>query len=289
VLALVRALRPRQWVKNLFVAAPIVFAQRLTDHDLLLREAIAVLAFCLLSGAVYLFNDVRDVEADRLHPTKRNRPIASGKLSERTALIASATLAIGSLVGCFLLAPMLAAFAGAYLAQNVAYTLRLKNIAFVDVALIASGFILRVLGGAAAIAVPASHWLLICTGLLAMLLGFGKRAHELAWSEREGMRATRGSLGGYRLAPLRVAMLVLAIVTLALYVAYTLDPHTVGMFHTTRLVYSAPFVAAGMARFLVLALWKPKDESPTDAMLRDPVFLLALVGAGATMLYAIYG
>ncbi|MCX5746245.1 MAG: UbiA prenyltransferase family protein [Proteobacteria bacterium] len=289
MLALVRALRPRQWVKNLFVAAPLVFSRHLEDPGYLARTAIAVLAFCLLSGAVYLFNDVRDLEADRAHPTKRHRPIAAGHLSERAAITWSVILALGSLSGCFALSWKLALFAGIYLVQNIAYTLRLKEIAFVDVVLISTGFILRVLGGAAAIDVRASGWLLICTGLLAMLLGFGKRAHELAWAERAHLTVTRASLGGYRLPPLRVSMLVLAVVTLGAFVAYTLDPHTIEFFRTARLVYSAPFVALGIVRFLVLALWKPRDESPTDAMLRDPIFLLALAGAGAMMIYAIYG
>jgi 4-hydroxybenzoate polyprenyltransferase len=291
VLALVRSLRPQQWVKNvLFVAAPLVFSRRLEDRSYLAREALAVLAFCLISGAVYMFNDVRDVEADRVHPTKRNRPIAAGALSQRTALIASGVLAVVSLAGCFALDPRLALFAGLYLVQNVAYSVWLKHVAFVDIALIASGFLLRVLAGAAAIAVPASGWLLACTGLLALFFALGKRAHELAWAERSGQStATRAALAGYRLPHARGAMFVLGAVTSAAYVAYTLDGHTVEMFRTDRLVYSAPFVVLGIARFLFLALWRPKEDSPTDAMLRDPWFLLDLVAAIATVLYIIYG
>jgi len=184
--ALLRTLRPHQWVKNVFVAAPLVFAQKLGQPAEVIRAGLAVLAFCALSGAVYAFNDVRDVEADRRHPTKRTRPIAAGELSERAALVCSAVLALGALAGCWLISGKLAAVAAVYLAQNVAYTLRLKQIAFVDVALIACGFLLRVLAGAFAIAVPASGWLLLCTALLALLLGFGKRAHELAWASEQG-------------------------------------------------------------------------------------------------------
>lgn len=288
--ALIKTLRPHQWVKNLFVAAPLVFARHLGEPDFVLRTAIAVLAFCALSGAVYTFNDVLDADADRKHPTKRFRPIAAGKLSERAGLVWSVVLSIGALTACLALSWKLAAFAGVYLAQNVAYSLKLKQIAFVDVALIASGFILRVLAGAAAIAVPPSIWLLICTALLALFLGFGKRAHELAWAERQGdTGATRAALAGYRLPVLRVAMLVLSVLTSAAYVAYTLDEHTVHFFGSTRLVYSAPFVVLGIARFLTLALWRPRDESPTEAMLRDPFCLAVFAGAAATMLYVIYG
>ena len=288
--ALLRTLRPHQWIKNVFVAAPLVFARRLGDPDAVITTALAVLAFCALSGAVYAFNDIRDADADRRHPTKRHRPIAAGLISERAALSWAAVLAAGALVGCALIHWKLAAFAGAYLVQNVAYTLRLKQIAFVDVALIASGFLLRVLAGAAAIQVPASGWLLACTALLAMMLGFGKRAHELAWAERNGLStATRAALAGYRLDVLRVAMLGLAATTCAAFLVYTLDPHTIEYFGTNKLVYSAPFVGFGILRFLFLALWWPKDESPTEAMLRDPWFLMDLVAATATMIYVIYG
>ncbi len=287
---LVRTLRPHQWVKNVFVAAPLVFAQHLTELPFLWRTGAAVLAFCLLSGAVYAFNDVRDVEADRAHPRKKLRPIASGQLSERAALISAGVLAVVALTGCLAIRWQLAAFAGAYLAQNIAYSLKLKQIAFLDVCIIASGFLLRVLGGAAAIDVPTSGWLLICTALLATFLGFGKRAHELAWAQKSGdPKATRAALQGYSLPHLQIAMYVLAAATCAAYVAYTFDEHTMRMFGSERLVISAPFVALGILRFLSLALWRPKDDSPTEAMLRDPWFLVTVLGAVAMILYAIYG
>jgi decaprenyl-phosphate phosphoribosyltransferase len=287
IVALVKTLRPHQWVKNVFVGAPLVFARHLEDPSYLARTAVAVIAFCLLSGAVYAFNDVRDVEADRAHPTKKRRPIASGALPERTALIASGVLAIVSLGACLAIRWQLAAFAAAYLVQNIAYSIKLKHVAFVDVGLIASGFLLRVLAGAAAIDVPPSGWLLLCTALLALFFGFGKRAHELAWAERIGtVKTTRASLAGYRIPVVRVAMLVLAIATCAAYVAYAVDPNTIG---GGKLAYSSPFVALGILRFLFLALWSPKDDPPTEAMLKDPWFLLDLAGATAVVLYIIYG
>ncbi|HEV7554768.1 MAG TPA: UbiA prenyltransferase family protein [Kofleriaceae bacterium] len=287
--ALLKTLRPHQWVKNLlFVAAPLVFAQQLTNVPSLVRAAIAVLAFCALSGAVYAFNDVRDVEADRVHPTKRLRPIAAGALSERSALVAAGVLATGAIVACALLSWETAALAAGYLIQNVAYSVGLKRVAFVDVVLIANGFLLRVLAGATAIGVPASTWLLICTTLLAMFLGFGKRAHELAWATRTGETATRASLAGYRLPVIHVAMLVLGVVTCIAYVAYTLDPRTVGEFGTDKLVWSSPFVAIGLLRFLFLSLYNPSEDSPTEAMLKDPWVLADLAAAVATVLYIIY-
>ena len=288
--ALLRLLRPHQWVKNLFVAAPLVFARHLADWEFVVRAGLATLAFCALSGAVYAFNDMHDAEADRQHPTKRHRPIAAGKISERTALVTAIVLAVAALAGCALLHWKVAAFAAAYLAQNIAYSLKLKQVAFLDVGLITAGFLLRVLAGAAAIGVPASGWLLSCTALLATLLGLGKRAHELAWASRSGQAtATRAALAGYRLNVVRNAVLVLAAATCGTYVAYTLDPHTRREFETDYLVVSAPFVAIGIARYLMLALWRPKDESPTEAMLRDPLFLVVLAATVGTILYVIYG
>lgn len=288
--ALIKTVRPQQWVKNLFVAVPLVFAKDLAHPAYVVRTALAVLAFCLLSGAVYAFNDVRDVDADRVHPTKCKRPIAAGALSERAALTASAVLAVIALAGCFALSWKLAAFAAAYLVKQVAYSVKLKQIAFLDVVLIASGFILRVLGGAAAIDVPASGWLLACTALIATFLGLGKRAHELSWALRNGgeTAATRAALLGYRLPVVRNAMFVVGAATCGAYVAYTLDAHTVEFFGTDRLVWSAPFVALGIVRFFGLALWWPRDDSPTEAMLKDRWFLLDIAAAGALIVYVIY-
>jgi 4-hydroxybenzoate polyprenyltransferase len=290
-LAIVQTLRPRQWVKNLFVAAALVFAKKLTDPALALRAAVAVLAFCLLSGAVYAFNDVRDLEADRRHPIKRHRPIASGALDRNLALWTAAVLAAAALVACALIRIPLAIAAAGYLANNLGYSLGLKRIAFLDVLMIAAGFLLRVWAGALAIAVPVSPWLLACTGLLACMLGFGKRAHELMQAEGTERAAedTRASLAGYRVRSLRIALALLAGATVIAYGLYTQDHHTVGFFHTRMLVVTVPFAALGILRFLQLALWKPREESPTDAVLRDWLFLLNLAAWGAVVIGIIYG
>ena len=287
--ALLRTMRPRQWVKNAFVGAPLVFAHHLGDPAYVARAALAALAFCALSGAVYAFNDTRDAEADRQHPTKRHRPIAAGELSERAALTWAAILAAGALAGCLALSWQLAGLAALYLVQNLFYILGLKAIAFVDVGLIATGFLLRVIAGAEAIAVPASRWLLLCTALLAAFLGLGKRGHELVWAARNGRaNATRAALAGYRIEVVRIAMIALGAVTCAAFVAYTMSPRTIEFFGTGDLVFVAPFVLIGVVRFLILALWRAADESPTDAMLRDPWILLDVAAATATTLYVIY-
>jgi decaprenyl-phosphate phosphoribosyltransferase len=288
--ALLVTLRPHQWVKNLFVAAPLVFSRHLSDGDYALRAAIAVACFCLLSGAVYAFNDVRDVAADRLHPDKRHRPIAAGHLGERAALWSALALAALALAGAATLHWQVAALGAGYAAVNLAYSLRLKHVAFVDVSLIASGFLLRVLAGAAAIAVPPSVWLLVCTGLLAAMLGLGKRAHELAWARSSGSEATtRAALAGYRLPLVRGAVLGLGVATAVAYVLYCRDPHTVRFFGTDRLILTAPFPVVGIARFAMLALYRPSRKSPTDAMLRDGLFLANLVAWAISVVWIVYG
>ena len=193
VAAVLKSARPHQWVKNLFVAAPLVFARRIDDTTALLHTSVAVAGFCMISSAVYLLNDLVDVEKDRAHPLKRLRPIASGALSVRSARLAALVLALGGLLLTLSLGLLPAGIAAAYMVQNLAYSLRLKHVPFIDVASIAAGFLLRVLAGAAAIPVAPSIWLLVCTFLLAAFLGFGKRAHELRTS------GTRG--GGQRQGP----------------------------------------------------------------------------------------
>jgi 4-hydroxybenzoate polyprenyltransferase len=288
--AVVVTLRPHQWVKNLFVAAPLVFARRLGDQGDLARAALAVLAFCLLSGAVYAYNDVRDVEADRAHPRKRFRPIAAGQLGERAGLVLAAILAVAALGLTAALSPATAAWAAGYLTINVLYSLALKHVAFVDVLVIAAGFVARVAAGGAAIAVAPSRWLLLCTGLLATFLGLGKRAHELTIAHRDGRDATttRAALAGYRLDVVRIAMIVLGLATGVAYVLYTIDHHTIGFFGTDELPWSAPFCLLGLGRFAWLTLGSPTRDSPTDAMLRDPLFLLNLAAWAATILIIVY-
>ena len=281
--ALLAACRPRQWVKNLFVAAPLVFAKRLNDPRTSLRALAAVALFCALSSAVYLWNDIVDVEKDRKHPIKCKRPIASGRLSIAHARIAAATLAAGALALALLIDWRFAACAFAYGAINVAYSLKLKHIVYVDVLAIAAGFLLRVTGGAFAISVWASPFLFLCTGLLASYLGFGKRAHELAAA---GDRAAqqRAVLESYRADVLTAMLLVTGSLTFASYVLYTMAEHTVIFFGTTHMLWTAPFAAFGLYRFYTL-VQAPSGDAPTEEMLKDAPFILnLLVWAGVTTL-----
>jgi 4-hydroxybenzoate polyprenyltransferase len=286
VTPLLRALRPHQWAKNLFVAAPLLFGKTLTDPERALRTAAALALFCLVSGAVYLVNDLLDLEADRRHAKKRFRPLAAGDLSIRAARSAAAGLIPGALVGAWLLDPAVGAYAGGYLVLNLLYSLFLKRVAFVDVLCIAAGFLVRVLAGAAAARVPPSGWLLLCTGLLAAFLGYGKRAHELGTARDPTQRAV---LSRYSARWLSLVLWTLAIATVAAYVAYTLADHTRRFFATDHLVFTSPFVAFGVGRFLWLVARRPEAESPTSEMLRDRPFRINLVLWVVVVTALIYG
>ena len=241
VAAILKSVRPHHWVKNLFVAAPLVFARRIDDATALLHTSLAVAGFCLISSAVYLLNDLVDVEKDRAHPLKRLRPIAAGDLSVRAARAAALVLGLGGLLVTLTLGLLPAAIAAAYLVQNLAYSFRLKHVPFVDVASIAAGFILRVLAGAAAVPVEPSFWLLICTLLLASFLGFGKRAHELRTSANRGA-GQRKVLDRYNPNVLRVLVHLLAILTVLAYAGYTQSHHALSFFGTRRLILTVPFL-----------------------------------------------
>jgi len=285
--ALLQTLRPHQWVKNLFVLAPIVF-----HKDVFLRTAqgpalnltvtgralAATGVFCLLAGAVYTINDLVDVQADRIHPIKRERPIASGRVPEGVARTMAAALVVGSLGAAYTLGRALALVALVYFLENVAYSFKLKKVAFFDVGLIAFGFVLRVLAGGIATDVRVSGYMLACTALLALFLGFGKRRHELAL---ENAGKQRAALEAYTARSLNVALAATGSATALTYVAYTLDPVTRAFFNSDYLWLTVPFTAFGIVRFLLLVSGRAgrglKAESPTQEMLRDVPFVLNLV------------
>jgi 4-hydroxybenzoate polyprenyltransferase len=284
---LVKTLRPHQWVKNLFVIAPMVFHKDVVVHTsvgpalnlaVTGRALAATGVFCLLAGAVYTINDIADVAADRVHPVKRFRPIASGAVPEGIARALALALVAFSLGVAYVIAPALALVAGVYFAENVAYTFKLKKVAFLDVGLIAFGFVLRVLAGGIATDVHVSGYMLACTALLALFLGFGKRRQELAL---ENAGKQRAALEAYTPRSLNVALAITGFATALTYVAYTLDPATRAFFNSNWLFLTVPNVAFGIGRFLMLVSGRAgrgvKAESPTQEMLTDVPFVLNLV------------
>lgn len=287
-LQIVRAMRPHQWVKNLFVLAPLVFAERALFAEDFLRAAVAFGLFSALSGCVYILNDIVDVEGDRLHPTKRNRPIASGRLPLPLARFALSGILLGTVVASFLVSNDFAAIGLAYFTLNVGYSFSFKHVPFVDVMSIASGFLLRLLGGGVAIGVPITPWILGVTFVLALYLGLGKRKHELL---QAGHRAgkQRKVLDRYRLAHVRHAMLASGIATAAAYTAYTvLGQHAGRLFHPRDLAWTIPSVALGLWRFNQLTNRAEEGRSPTDLMLADKLFLANLAVWALIVVLVIY-
>ncbi len=288
VLPLIQACRPKQWVKNLFVAAPLIFARRIADVGADGRMGLALACFCLLSSAVYLVNDVADAEKDRAHPLKKHRPVAARSLLVPVAQTASiglvgAALALGFLV----LGVEFFAVASAYFLLNLGYSFGLKRVPFVDVACIALGFLLRVYAGAVAVPVPASGWMLACTLLLAGFLGFGKRAHELRLAGDRGA-LQRDVLEAYQPTVLRWVLRVSAVLTIVTYGAYTVSEHAQAFFGTRSLLATLPFAAFGIFRFLWLTHRTTDAESPTDSMLRDKPFVANLMLYAAAIVAIIY-
>lgn len=275
VRGIIKTTRPHQWVKNVFVLAPVVFAKDLFVWDLCKHAGGAFAVFCLLAGAVYTINDIVDVEADRVHPVKRRRPIASGRVSLPTARALAVGLFVLALGGSLYGPPLFAVVTMSYFVMNLAYSFKLKNIAYVDVCCIALGFVLRVVAGGLATRIQVSGYLLACTALLALFLGFGKRSHELAGSVH--VTKQRAALAAYTPQSLAWAMGITGAASIATYVAYTVDPDTRRMFHNDFLWLTTPLPLFGVVRFLWLVRSRPKAESPTQEMLRDLPFVLTLV------------
>jgi len=277
--------RPHQWVKNVFVLAPIVFAKEMFSPFVLSRAAAAFAVFCLLAGAVYAMNDTADRDADRVHPVKRHRPIASGLVPLAWAYALSAGLVVVAGAWSVTLGWTFALVALVYFGQNVWYSFQLKHVAYLDVGCIAAGFVLRVMGGGYATHIQVSNYLLACTALLALFLGFGKRRHELASVNASKQRA---ALDGYSPAALTAALAVTGLATFATYLAYTLDHDTQRFFQNPYLWLTAIHPLFGGIRFLQLVAGSAKSESPTQEILRDTPFVLNVVMWSAEVLVIVY-
>jgi 4-hydroxybenzoate polyprenyltransferase len=278
--------RPHQWVKNVFVLAPIFFAKDFFEPRLFLRAAGAFSVFCLLAGAVYTINDLVDAEADREHPVKRYRPIASGRVPPGLAKVAAVVLVLIGLAGGAYGSLPFFATAAAYFVLNLAYSFKLKHVAYVDVGFIATGFVLRVMAGGYGTHIPFSKYLLLCTALLALFLGFGKRRHELAAAKNA--KKQRAALEAYTARGLDVALGITGVTTVATYLAYTLDEHTREFFGSDRLWLTTIFVVWAVVRFLQLVRSRPKAESPTQEMLRDGPFVAAVLMWIGVVVWIVY-
>jgi 4-hydroxybenzoate polyprenyltransferase len=281
------SLRPGQWTKNLFVFAPLVFARRLHDPESVLFVAAAFVVFCVLSGVVYLLNDVVDRESDAGHPVKARRPIASGALGTGTALAAAAVLGVPALALAWWLGPLFGVVATGYLGLLALYSGPLKHIVIIDVLTIAVGFVLRVVGGALVIGVPVSHWLLVCTILLALFLALSKRRHELVLLA-DAATGHRPILQEYSPYLLDQMIGVVTASTLMAYVLYATSAETAEKFGTSLLGLTIPFPLYGIFRYLYLVHQKEGGGSPSELLLTDRPLLLCVALWALTVAIIIY-
>ena len=270
---LVRALRPDQWLKNTVVFAALIFARRFTDPESVLSAVATFALFCGISSAVYLINDISDLQTDRLHPRKSRRPIASGQVSVLRAGWAAAVLAIGSVGLAWLLSPGVALVLGSYLLLNLAYSTWLKRVVILDVMALAAGFLLRAVAGAVVLHVEISNWLILCATLLSLFLGFCKRRNELmVLADRAGEH--RSILREYSFPFLDQMISVVTASTLVAYCFYTLSPQVEDKLGTPYLPLTIPFVLYGIFRYLYLVYQRDEGGSPTRVFYTDRPLLV---------------
>ncbi len=284
---ILKSMRPYQWTKNLFVFAPLIFSQNIFNAPYLLKTILAFGIFCILSGAVYIWNDLRDIETDKLHPVKSLRPLASGRLSKTSAATAFVFISLAGL-GCALLLNLnFFILALIYVLLQVLYSVRLKHVVILDVLLIAAGFLLRVSAGGVVILVDISEWILICTFLLALFIALSKRRHELVFLEEDASHH-RPILEEYSPYLLDQMISVVTASTVVAYCLYTISDETVAKFGSSRLIYTVPFVLYGIFRYLYLIHKKGEGGSPEFLILKDKPFLAGILLWIASVVIILY-
>lgn len=281
------SLRPLQWAKNLFVLAPLVFGHKLGDPEAVGRALLALAAFCCAASAIYLVNDIRDREEDRNHPLKRLRPLAAGTLTVPVAAAVAGGLGLAALALAVSLGRGFLTALGVYLVLNFLYTHWFKHMVILDVMSISLGFVLRVVAGAQATDVVVSRWLFLCTIFLALFLAFSKRRHEITLlaGAASGQRKV---LDHYSPAFLDQMINVVTASSVVSYALYSVAPETVEKYQTQDLVYTIPLVLYGIFRYLYLMYQSPGERNPTEAILRDPPFLINMVLWGLAVVWIVY-
>jgi decaprenyl-phosphate phosphoribosyltransferase len=274
--AFIRLVRPRQWVKNAFIVAPLFFTPSAWTKTQSVAVLLTVIVFCLLSSTVYVVNDYADREADRLHPEKKKRPIASGEISAAGAIgIAAVLFAAAAILAITLLPHAVVVVAASYFAINLLYSFWLKHVSILDVLIVAAGFVLRVDAGAGAIAVEPTVWIVICTGLLALFLALAKRRDDLA---KDLSETHRPSLAGYNRRFIDQALAMILGALLVSYLIYTTDQSVIARYGTDKLYLTAPFVIAGVLRYLQITVVEERSGSPTDIALTDRFLIVTMLG-----------
>lgn len=287
MIAILSLMRPLQWMKNVFVFAPLFFTGRILDVPLLLHTAVVFAAFCMAASSIYCLNDARDAGADRLHPKKCRRPIASGALSPATGYATMAALMAGGLMLSAAEGLWPLACVALYLAINVGYCLRLKQYAIVDVTLIALGFVLRVIGGGVTTGTWVSEWLVLMTFLLTLLLALAKRNDDYRIYQQTGLEP-RKSITGYNREFIGEVVSIVAAVTLVCYIMYTMSPDVIQRMGTRYVYLTSFWVLTGLLRYLQNMTVFGRSGSPTKAMVKDRFLQLCVVGWVASFAVIIY-
>ena len=267
------SLRPYQWVKNALIFGGLIFSRSLSHWDALELTIVAFLSFCMASSSVYLLNDLRDLKEDRNHPVKSQRPLAAGLIAPRTAVTAIAILLIGSGLMAMTLPPAFSVILGIYFLINLAYSMGLKSIVILDVMMVSMGFVLRAVAGAVVIGVIASAWLVLCTLMLALLVSFGKRRHELMLLKTDAQNH-RVSLQDYSIQFLDLMMAISAGAAVVMYALYTMADETVQRFGSRGLMLTVPFVVYGVFRYLFLVHQRRNGGDPARLFVTDRAMLL---------------
>lgn len=284
---LVLSYRPKQWIKNGALFAPLLFSQNLFHGDLFWKTIEGFVLFCLLTGSVYVVNDLKDLNEDRLHPVKKNRPLASGRLRPGLAGGVACLTLSGSLVIGFLVSREFGLSMAAYLLLQILYTFFLKHQVILDIFSIAAGFVIRVVAGGLVIGVHLSPWLFICTTLLALFLAMAKRRHELVFL-KEGAAEHRSILKEYSPYLLDQMMGVVTATTVMSYALYTISEETVAKFQTRNLIFTFPFVLYGIFRYLYVVHQKVEGGRPEETLLTDRPLLLTVLGWAIVVMVILY-
>jgi len=291
---IIKLLRPYQWLKNLFVFAPVFFNGSVLDIDYLLPSFMVFFSFCMAASSIYCFNDIYDAETDRMHPIKRNRPIASGAVSKNMGyclMIICLVLSI-IMIFCFcwhsdsarIIIFILILF---YVLLNIAYCVWLKHKAIVDVFIIAMGFVIRIYAGGAATGIELTNWLVLMTFLLALFLAFAKRRDDVAMYETTG-KVVRDNITRYTLDYMNQVIGIIASVTMVCYIMYTVSPEVIDRFHSSKIYLTSVFVLAGIVRYLQVTMVDVKSGSPTKVLLHDKFIQSCVFGWILSFVLIIY-
>lgn len=281
---IIRLIRPEQWWKNAFVFCGYLFSERASGLGIFLEVCTVALAFCLMSSCVYVFNDLRDLESDRQHEKKRNRPIASGAVQPNTAIALAFVLMVASLVLGWWVSWTVVAILVGYLLLNIAYTLSWKQIVILDVFCISAGFMLRIFSGTVGIGIPPSKWLLLCSMLITLFLGFVKRRSELCTlSGQKGQ--VRKVLDSYSEGLLDQLIAITVAGVIISYSLYTMSSETIRIHHTENLIYTVPFVAYALFRYLYLLHASNGGGDPSRELVKDPHILFSILAWGSLTVY----